>query len=133
MLSLFIGLCIGKLKEIITIMISFAILRSTSGGIHLKSGDKCVVVTTVLFTVISLIDLSTVLILLLNSLSILLAFMYAPSRIEEQSKIDPIHYPKLRILSIIIIATNFLFMSSVIAIAFFVQCLTLIKLKEVKQ
>jgi accessory gene regulator B len=72
-------------------------------------------------------------ILLLNILSLLLAFLYAPSRIENQSKIDPKHYPKLKVVSIIIIATNFLFMSSVLAAVFFVQCLTLIKMKGVKK
>lgn len=132
-LTLSIGFWTGNFEEVCIILVSFALLRAVSGGIHLKSGDKCVVVTTALFTTISIIDISQWVVFTLNSLSILLAYIYAPSRIEKQSKIDPKHYPKLKLLSIIIIATNFLFMSSILAVTFFVQCLTLIKLKEVKR
>lgn len=132
-LTLFIGLWTGRFKEVCIILTSFALLRLVSGGIHLKSGDKCVVVTTALFTTISLIDISEWAVFFLNALSILLAYLFAPSRIEKQSKLDPKHYPKLKFLSIIIIATNFLFLSSILAVTFFVQCLTLIKLKEVKR
>lgn len=133
LLTISIGLWTGRFKEVCVILISFALLRSISGGIHLKSGDKCVVVTTVLFTTISLINIGEWLVFSLNFLSILLAYLFAPSGIEKQSKIDPEHYPKLKFLSIIFIATNFFFMSSILAVTFFVQCLTLIKLKEVKR
>ncbi|SLJ98019.1 MULTISPECIES: accessory gene regulator ArgB-like protein [unclassified Paenibacillus] len=133
LLTISIGLWTGRFKEVCVILVSFALLRVVSGGIHLKSGDKCVVVTTALFTAISLIDMSDWAVFSLNSLSILLAYLFAPSRIEKQSKIDQKHYPKLKFLSIILIATNFLFMSSILAVTFFVQCITLIKLKEVKR
>ena len=132
-LTLSIGFWIGHFKEVCIILVSFALLRAVSGGIHLKSGDKCVVVTTALFTTISIVDISHWVVFSLNSLSILLAYLYAPPRIEKQSKIAPKHYPKLKFLSILIIATNFLFMSSILAVTFFVQCLMLIKLKEVRR
>lgn len=129
-LTLGISFFTGKTVEAIVILTSFAVLRGVSGGIHLKSGDKCVVVTTTLFTVISLIDLTKTVVVLLNGISVVLAYLYAPSRIEKQSRIDPKHYPKLKYVSILIIATNFLVMSSVLAVTMFVQCVLLIKLKR---
>ncbi|PWW37425.1 MULTISPECIES: accessory gene regulator ArgB-like protein [Paenibacillus] len=131
--TLLISLWTDKINEATIVLIAFAILRQVSGGIHLNSGDKCVLVTTLLFTAITFTGYLKDYTMIMTVLSMILALIYAPSRIENQSRIDPKHYPFLKLLSIIIIATNLLIDSSVLAATFFVQCLTLIKIKGVNK
>ncbi|MBY3623764.1 accessory regulator AgrB [Acinetobacter sp. CUI P1] len=122
----------GHLKETVTILISFAMLRMVSGGLHLKTGSMCVLVTTSLFFAISYVDFNARGILVLNIASVILALLFAPSGIEKQSRIPPKYYPLLKVVSVLMISSNFLIGSSTIAACFFVQALTLISRKEVK-
>lgn len=128
-ISLMVALFTGRFIQAVTILISFAILRQVSGGVHLKSGTWCVIGTTALITLLSFIDLNLNWICILNAASFILAAVFAPSRIEKQSKIPKKFYPLLKVLSCLMICSNFIFLSPIIAASFFVQSLTLIKLR----
>ncbi|MNW38904.1 putative regulator protein [compost metagenome] len=128
--TLTISIFTGETKEAATILISYAILRQLSGGLHLKSGMQCVATTTVVFTGLSLITLSPTGVQIANVVSFALVLIFAPSNIEKQSRIKKDHYPRLKLYSAILVAINVLVASPVIAVSFLVQSLTLIRLPE---
>jgi accessory gene regulator B len=127
MLSICISLFTGRIKETIIILISFAVLRQLSGGFHLKSGAWCVLGSTVIVTAASLVQPSLLWIQILNAAGVLIAFVYAPSGIERQSRIPSRYYPFLKAVSCLLIASNIWIQSPVLAVSFFIQCITLIK------
>lgn len=124
-LTLLISLFTGRLTEAGLILISFALLRQVSGGVHLKSGTQCVVFTTALFTLLSFVELGNVYIQALNAVSLALVLWLAPIGIERQTRIPKRHWPKLKIAAGILIIFNMLFCSAVVAVSFFAQACTL--------
>ncbi|MCC3376871.1 accessory gene regulator ArgB-like protein [Cohnella sp. REN36] len=127
LLSLLLSLFTGRVPEVLTVLVSYAILRQVSGGLHLKSGTLCVVVSTAGITLMSFADFGPAAVAAANAVALLLAAVYAPSRIEGQTRIPKKYYPLLKAVSIIIVASNFLIGSPILAAAFLVQCLTLIR------
>lgn len=125
-LTVVIALITNKLSETIIVMISFALLRMVSGGMHLKSGTLCVVVSTALIVGLSFMGFSDKTTLFINIMSLILAILFAPTDIQKQSRIPKKYYPVLKLLSISMISINFLLASSYVAVAFFAQALLLI-------
>lgn len=132
LLSLAIGAATGKLLEVLIVLISFASLRMVSGGIHLESGTWCVIVTTVGATMISHIEMSRGWMIGLTIAAIILAGMFAPTDIQKQSRIPQEHYPKLKVISMLIIASNLIIGSSIVTASFLVQTVLLIPGRGVK-
>lgn len=127
--SILISLIIGTFPETILVLFSFAILRALTGGYHLKSSASCIVVSTLIITVITLIPLNHSFFLLFNLLSILLILCFAPFGIENQSNVPKRYYPLLKWVSIVLVASNFLIKSDVLAVCFLAQSIMLIHLK----
>lgn len=132
-LTLGLSLLTGRMKEAVIILFAFGLLRQISGGIHLKSGDLCVVLTATVFTIMSVINLGSSTVQLLNVISLLLVMIFSPSRIDRQTRIPKKYYPLLKILSILVVASSVLINSSTLAITFFVQAITLIRMKGGEQ
>ncbi|MEK4273149.1 accessory gene regulator B family protein [Paenibacillus sp. FSL R7-0026] len=116
----------GKGSEVIMLLKCFAILRLVSGGLHLESSMGCAVVTAGTATVLSLISINISWTVTLTLISMLIVLKYAPSGIENQSRIPKRFYPALPVISCLIVASNLWFLSSMAAIAFFVQAMTLV-------
>lgn len=127
-LSLIGSLLLGTTLNTVIILISFALLRQLSGGIHFKSAMTCIAVSTTGVLLLSLIEMSSESIMVINGINIVLVLLFAPSRIEEQTRIQKKYYPLLRILATLVVSTNFIVNSPSIAITFFVQCCTLIRI-----
>lgn len=127
LLTLVIASALGKFAESAVALAGFALLRQFSGGIHLKSGLLCIIISTTGALTLAFVQLDKPLLYVLTILSLLLALWFAPSRIERQTRIPHHYYPLLKYISMLIIASNLVFHSSVLAASFFVQCLTLIK------
>ncbi|GAB6988000.1 accessory gene regulator ArgB-like protein [Paenibacillus pini] len=130
-LTLSLSFITGYTKGAAISLVGFGLLRLLSGGVHLKAGEWCVVVTTVLLTAISIVDLSILYVQMLNLLSLILVSLFAPSNIEKQSRIPKEKYVQLRMICILIVMCNVLIQSPVLAVTFFVQALSLIHRKEV--
>ncbi|GIO57949.1 accessory gene regulator B family protein [Paenibacillus cineris] len=130
--TLIVSLFTGNTKEAAIALVSFALLRQFSGGLHLKTGISCVLVTTALFTAISYIDLSVMYLQILNALSLLLVLIYVPCKIEKQSRIPKKYYPVLRVICAVMVLASMLIQSPTLAVTFFVQALSLIHRKEVR-
>ena len=126
-LSLLASVFTQKTFEAGIILISFAMLRQVSGGIHLKSGVLCVILTTLGITIVSYTPDNEIFTNVANLVNIILVLLFAPSRIDKQTRISKKHYPLLKIISLFLVSTNFLIGSSVLAAAFLIQSLTLIK------
>ncbi|WP_391574393.1 accessory gene regulator ArgB-like protein [Cohnella sp.] len=130
--SLLISLFTGKIQEVIIVLIGYALLRQVSGGVHLKSGTLCIIISTVGATVLSFVSFNSTILLLATALSLLLALIFAPSRIEKQTRIPEKYYPLLKLISLALIASNLVIQSAVLASAFLLQTLTLIRGRGVK-
>ncbi|WP_235775636.1 MULTISPECIES: accessory gene regulator ArgB-like protein [Paenibacillus] len=127
-LSLIISAITGRVGEAATLLLAFAVLRQITGGIHLKSGTLCVLVSTATVTLLSFVPVSTPLFFFGQTVSLLLILLFAPSRIERQSRFPKSLYPLLKGMGLLLILANLWIHSSMIAAAFFVQSLTLIRL-----
>lgn len=126
LLTLLVSLFTGRIIEAVIVLFSFALLRQVSGGYHFESAWLCIVVSTVNVTLISYANFGYSTIIILTCISLLIALIYAPSRISKQTRIPKKYYPMLKALSMLIISTSFIFGSPVLATSFFVQSLTLI-------
>ncbi|MGO4375415.1 accessory gene regulator B family protein, partial [Paenibacillus sp. MCAF20] len=125
-LSLLIGVFTGRVFEVAIVLIGFALLRQASGGLHLKSGLKCVAVSTAGATILSFVELSQVYMLASTGIAVTLALIFAPTNIEKQSRIPHKYYPALKLLAVLMVSSNFLIQSDVLAAAFLAQGITLI-------
>lgn len=125
-LTLVVSILTGRTSEAIQILISFALLRQISGGKHLKSGTACVLFTTTLFTLLSLIDVNSTVVMIMNGVSLLIVLWLAPTGIERQTRIPQKHWPKLKIIATLLVAANFAIGSPVIAVSFLAQSLSLL-------
>ncbi|MGG1311912.1 MULTISPECIES: accessory gene regulator B family protein [Cohnella] len=127
LITMAVSLFTGRPGEAATALAGYALLRQMSGGIHLKSGDLCVVVSVLGLTAMSFADFNGTAVAAMTGAAALLALAFAPSRIDGQTRIPRRYYPLLKVLSVLTVSSNFLIMSPVLAAAFLVQCLTLIR------
>lgn len=125
-LSLSISMFTGNLREVAVILVSFAVLRQLTGGVHLKSGTACVVVTTLAFTVMSYIRPGEAAMYGMNAVSFLLILLLAPVGVEKQTRIPKRHYPKLKVIGAVLVLAAFFIQSPALTVSFFVQSLTLL-------
>lgn len=126
LLTAFASVFTGKTREVLILLTSFAILRQFSGGLHLKSSTGCALITSAVATGLSFISLDMTWITVLTVSSMVIVLLCAPSGIERQTIIPPRFFPVLKWAAFILVALNLLISSSAIAIAFFVQSITLV-------
>ncbi|WP_169306766.1 accessory gene regulator ArgB-like protein [Cohnella pontilimi] len=106
---------------------AFLSLRMISGGRHLDSSVGCLLLTVALSNIIPFLHLPDTTIYILTSVSIVIAFFFAPCNMERTNRIPKRFYPLLKYLSMLYIASNLLILSTTICICFFIQCLTIIQ------
>jgi accessory gene regulator B len=130
LLSIGFSLVLGTLKTTCLAMIAFALMRSITGGYHIKSSDLCVLVSSILVLIITLIS-KVEYIEYFNFFSIVILIIFAPMDMQIQSNIPEKYNLYLKIISIALVTLNMTFIKSdILSAAFFVQCLTLIKFKK---
>ncbi|MMZ50336.1 putative regulator protein [compost metagenome] len=125
-LTLAVSALTGRTSEVLIIMAAFAFLRQMTGGLHLKSGMGCVVVSTLLFTGLSFIKLDYNWTIGATLFSMLLILVFAPAGIERQTRIPKRYFPLLKVAALLTVCLNLWFTFPYLAISFFVQSLTLI-------
>lgn len=125
-LSLVGALFTGKGQEVAMLLLCFGILRQLTGGLHLESSTWCAVATAGAATALSFVALNDMWINILTLASMALVLLLGPSGIEQQTIIPPKFFPLLKVLGTLLVASNFFFVSSIAAVAFFVQALTLV-------
>ncbi|MFD2411120.1 accessory gene regulator ArgB-like protein [Paenibacillus rhizoplanae] len=121
-----ISLTWGHFAESITFLLCFSILRLASGGFHLKTTMACNIVTILLSTLLPFfITFSDSTLWIVNSINLIIVIMYAPNP-DKNARIPTFLYPILKLISIVIVSSNFFFQSNVLGLAFLVQALTVI-------
>lgn len=130
LITLFVGYIFGKFYETSLVLLSFAWLRFFSGGVHFKSSIGCILVSVFICTSLPhLPELTVSIVTFANVTSIILLLFFAPN-IDQETKLKAVYRPIYKCLAIGIVSINFIYMSSLLAITFFVQCLTIIPLKR---
>ncbi|MBP2111378.1 accessory gene regulator ArgB-like protein [Paenibacillus silagei] len=121
-----IGLFAGRFAECMLFLLSFCTLRLASGGFHLKTAMACNIATTLLSTLLpSLIILSESGFWVASSFSLIMMILFAPNP-DRNARIPASIYPLLKLISIVMVFTNFFLQSTVLGLAFLVQSLTVI-------
>ncbi|WP_342419874.1 accessory gene regulator B family protein [Paenibacillus sp. FSL H8-0168] len=127
-LTLLFGWVLSDVLNALLAFFSFVVLRKYSGGLHFKSLTVCAVFSAALFAGIPLIPLGHDGTLLLTSITALVVLCVAPNNFEDinPSKIDPY----LKWVSLVIVLTNFIIQSPVIALSFAAQAILLLPLPK---
>ena len=122
-----LGVLLGSYKETMQVLAAFAMLRMISGGYHFKSAMVCIVVSAGVAALLPHINLSSTNILFLNMINLLLTALFSPSGIENQTRIPPKYYPHLKIVSSLLVASNFIWQPPLLAVTWFPQAVTLLR------
>lgn len=129
-LILLIALLTNNLTSISLSLLGFALLRFFSGGIHLKNIVACATLSTIVIFIIPVLgDMIEGYVHYLTIVTVLIVAIYSPSNIRKQTRIPEKFFIHLKIISIMIVVSNLLIESSVLSVAYFVQAITLIRLK----
>jgi accessory gene regulator B len=121
---LLISIITGNFFNSLTAIVGYTILRYFSGGAHMNSSLSCCIISTVIFIGISHIHYNYHLLgLFFNCISIIILIFTVPDGIQKVSRIHPKYYSILKIICVLIIATNFFIQSSVLSAAFITQAL----------
>jgi accessory gene regulator B len=132
--ALVVGALLGQFIETFTVAFCFLMFRFVSGGFHFRTPLACFVFSFITFVSIPFIPIQSELIYVLNTISLLLSFIFAPSNIKDHIRISEKYFPLFKLISVFIIIVSFFIVNPIITLALFVQSVTLInyKRKEVK-
>lgn len=125
--SLLVSIWTGRFVETVIAMIGFATLRQVSGGVHLKSGELCIFVSVTVISLLSFAEFGTITIVLMNMIAFILVLIFAPSRIDKQTRIPKQYFKYLRLIALAIITISIFINHSVLAASLLAQSLTLIR------
>lgn len=131
--ALAVGSIFQQFWETFFAAICFTVLRLVSGGYHFKSALACFIVTASVFIAIPFVDVSHSVLLAMNVASLLLAAIYAPSNIKGHVRVEEKYFSVFKVISMGLIAINFIYLTPIITVTFFAQALSLITYpKEVR-
>ncbi|MEK8126425.1 accessory gene regulator B family protein [Paenibacillus filicis] len=120
--SIFFSLITGHFLETTISILGFLILRYFSGGLHLNSSLGCCIFSTFVIILSSHVHFNYHFSgLWLTIGAFFMVLITAPNGIEGISRIPKAYYPLLKVISCLIVLSNFYFQSSVLAAIFFFQ------------
>lgn len=126
LMSGLIGILLGTAGETLLFLGSFIVLRLCSGGFHLRTAAACNFATIALSTILPYaIEPNGTWAFALTLISGFILLWFAPNP-DPHSQIPKRLYTPLKIASLLLICIILVVPSSVIALAFFVQALTVI-------
>lgn len=108
----------------------FMLLRFFSGGYHIHSSMLCTVLSVILMCVAPFIPLDKDFIFYVNIANILMMLVFAPSNIKGFAQIPEKYFPILKVVSVAIVASNFLFKDPTLAILTIFQSILLLFKQE---
>ncbi|MEF3304061.1 accessory gene regulator ArgB-like protein [Paenibacillus sp. GYB003] len=129
--SLTIGLITGKVGATACSILAFSLIRAFSGGYHFKSAVVCMAVTTAITAIPPHIALPAKWIVVLTAISFLLVAWLAPAGIRGYARMPEKYFPIMKAISLLIVGSNFMINSGLLAILFIIQGVSLFKWKEV--
>jgi accessory gene regulator B len=134
-LTMLLGWAFGWFVDVVIAMLSFALLRSFSGGYHIKSSDLCVLVSSGSMLLITatyeLVNVPIYIYYIVNIISLIVMVMFAPSNKTKIEK-TPKKFFVYKVISSLMVITLFILHNDLIAITFFIQAITIIIEKKVR-
>jgi accessory gene regulator B len=124
------SMLLGITKEAVLALIGFSSLRMFSGGFHFKSADMCIVFSSLVIILIALEgNYFEHYSFAMYLASVILVMIYAPSKIEQQTRAKPEKFKWFKIISLIIVSLIYIINIPVMNLAVLVQSLLLIRLR----
>lgn len=125
-ISLLIGWLTGRFAGTAVALFGFAFLRFVSGGKHLTTAAACNIFSISLC--VSIPHLTFIIedhLWIINILSLIIVLIFAPNP-DANVQIPLRWYPLMKVISSLIVLSNFFILSSVLGLAFLAQSLTVI-------
>ncbi|ANE48334.1 hypothetical protein SY83_20915 [Paenibacillus swuensis] len=124
-----ISILTHRFYEAVIVLATFLLLRYFTGGVHLNSSLACCLFSVILLSSITFAEFNYYFLgVLFNIIAIIIFLIKAPEGIENISRIDRRYYPLLKLISILIVSTNFIISSSLLSLVFITQAFFLTKL-----
>ncbi|WP_169744919.1 accessory gene regulator ArgB-like protein [Paenibacillus durus] len=124
--SSLIGWLLGNFEATLTFMLCFNLLRLCSGGFHLKTATACNIASTLIYSFTPyFFAVSGTILWTMNAVSLIMMILFAPNP-DKNAQIPVKWFPYLKCVSILLVCFNFWIESSNMALAFFIQSLTII-------
>ncbi len=133
LLCLLFGWATGKITEILLVFVCVFLLRTLTGGLHFASPVVCIVVSTLIIVSIPFIPINEPLGMVLTLVSALLVLVFAPADLKEKTLITEKGMLVRKIISLLIICSNLIFESALLALSFFCVALALIPIQGGKR
>ncbi|CDN44173.1 accessory gene regulator B family protein [Paenibacillus sp. P22] len=128
LLTASVGAITGMVWESLLCLVLFNVVRIFSGGFHLPH-TVCVILSTTVFSVLPYVDASRTYVLLFTIAALILIAQFAPNIDPETSTLDAKFYPAWRIISVLLAASNLIFMSKLFALVLLVLAVLVIPFK----
>lgn len=130
-LILLFGAVTGYFLQSCITIAAFMALRIFAGGQHFKSSTLCIVVSFISIAPIPIIAqfIPTTVTYILTLISLGIVAIIAPTNVKK-TRIKPSQYPIYKTIALIIVASNFIFVSPLAAAAFFIQSVTSIYIRR---
>ncbi|WP_091013407.1 accessory gene regulator B family protein [Paenibacillus amylolyticus] len=130
MLLLLVGFMLNNYNNVLMSILSFSLLRMTSGGYHSKYPELCLVYSTIIIiSIASFGNNFEGFEWIISGIALILVTIFAPSNIENQTKILKKYFKYLKYISILTVIVGSLFQSPIVSCSMLAQSLLLIRLK----
>lgn len=120
------GILSDLLLQSLLAIFSFILLRFFSGGYHVKSSLFCSVISSLILISIPYIQIDNQYLLALTVFTFVIILLFAPSQMEDNVTLAKKYYLKFKMISLLIVSSNFLLQSELLAITFLIQCFLVI-------
>ncbi|TMV49479.1 post-translational modification of quorum-sensing peptide protein [Paenibacillus mesophilus] len=131
LISLCIGAIGGKFSDTLLAIAAFVMLRMLSGGYHFKSSTVCMLSMIVVAVIPPYIHFSELWTLIFTITSMVLVALLAPSNMRGYHRMPEKYYPLMRIASVLLVASNLVVASEIMALVYLLQAVSLFGWKEV--
>ncbi|MDF2964333.1 MAG: hypothetical protein K0S39_6068 [Paenibacillus sp.] len=128
-LTLSIASILDNVMETMIGMAAFAMFRSLTGGYHFKNPITCIFATTAILTCIPILKYDQCH-YVFNTFAILITVTFAPRKIKEQNNLNSKYKPLLTMIAILTVHLNYVIGSDLLSVAFLIQSVTIITVKE---
>lgn len=131
-LSLIIGIMIGKFQETCIVVLAMTSLRYLAGGHHLSSPVLCIIFSSAAVVVVPFIPISTPILYTFTAISALLVWKYAPVDMRGKTRISDRTLNIMKYTGLVLVLSNILIQSEILAVSWFIISLTLLPYKGVE-
>ncbi|WP_063562990.1 accessory gene regulator B family protein [Paenibacillus sp. O199] len=130
MLLLLVGLMFNIYNNVLISILSFSALRLSSGGYHSEYPEICLIYSSILMlTIATFGNLFEGVEWIFSIAALILVTIFAPSNIENQTKILSKYFIYLKYIAILTVLVGALIRDPIISCSMFAQSLLLIRLK----